>query len=105
MAVSTKRVMLTPDRSGIEISINIDEGPRYRIRQLRIYERGESGDEVEPINGRRHLRNLVRATPGDYFNRAQLLEDLQVIRTMYRDHGYANVEANPDTRLDPERHE
>jgi outer membrane protein insertion porin family len=78
-------VMLTPDRSGIEISITIEEGPRYRIRQLRVYERGEGGAEVEPINGRRHLRNLVRAQPGDYFNRAELLEDLQAIRTMYRD--------------------
>jgi outer membrane protein insertion porin family len=105
VAINTPRVMLTPDRSGIEISITIDEGPRYRIRQLRVYERGEGGNEVEPINGRRHLRNLVRANPGDYFNRAQLLEDLQAIRTMYRDHGFANVEANPETHLDEEHHE
>lgn len=103
--VNTPRVMLTPDRSGIEISVTIVEGPRYRIRQLRVYERGPNGDEVEPINGRRHLRNMVRAAPGDYFNRAELLDDLQAIRTMYRDHGYANVEANPQTRLDPERQE
>ncbi len=105
VAVATPRVMLTPDRSGIEISITIEEGPRYRIRQLRVYERGEGGAEVEPINGRRHLRNLVRAQPGDYFNRAELLEDLQAIRTMYRDHGFANVEASPETRLDEARHE
>jgi outer membrane protein insertion porin family len=48
---------------------------------------------------------MVRASPGDYFNRAALLDDLQAIRTMYRDHGYANVEANPQTRLDPEHQE
>lgn len=105
VAVNTPRVMLTPDRSGIEISLTIEEGPRYRIRQLRVFERGEQGDEVEPINGRRHLRNLVRANPGDWFNRAELLDDLQAIRTMYRDHGYANVEANPETQLDEQRHE
>ncbi len=103
--VNTPRVMLTPDRSGIEISITLDEGPRYRIRQLRVFERGENGEEVEPINGRRNLRSMVRASPGDYFNRAELLDDLQSIRTMYRDHGYANVEANPQTRLDSERQE
>ncbi|MBN2193258.1 MAG: outer membrane protein assembly factor BamA [Polyangiaceae bacterium] len=105
VAINTPRVMLTPDRSGIEISITIEEGPRYRIRQLRVYERGPNGQEVEPINGRRHLRNLVRAEPGDYFNRAELLDDLQAIRTMYRDHGFANVEANPETHLDEARHE
>ena len=105
VSISTPRVMLTPDRNGIEVSITIDEGPRYRIRQLRVYERGKDGTEVEPINGRRKLRNMVRAKPGDFFNRAELLEDLQSVRTLYRDHGYANVEANPQTRLDQERHE
>ena len=97
--------MLTPDRNGIEVSITIDEGPRYRIRQLRVYERGPDGNEVEPIGGRRNLRMMVRAKSGDYFNRAELLEDLQAVRTLYRDHGYAKVEASPQTRLDPERRE
>jgi outer membrane protein insertion porin family len=105
VSISTPRVMLTPDRNGIEVSITIDEGPRYRIRQLRVYERGKEGAEVDPIGGRRRLRNMVRAKPGDYFNRAELLEDLQAVRTLYRDHGYANVDANPQTRLDQERHE
>ena len=105
VSINTPRVMLTPDRNGIEVSITIDEGPRYRIRQLRVYERGPDGNEVEPIGGRRNLRMMVRARSGDYFNRAELLEDLQTIRTMYRDHGYAKVEASPQTRLDPERRE
>ncbi len=104
VTVNTPRVMLTPDRSGIEVSVTIDEGPRYRIRQLRVFERGEDGKEVDPIGGRRRLRNLVRAKPGDYFNRAELLSDLDSVRTLYRDHGYANVEASPGTKLDEEHH-
>lgn len=103
--VSTPRVMLTPDRTGIEITITIEEGPRYKIRQLRVYERGEGGKEVEPIGGRRNLRMMVRAKSGDFFNRAALLEDLQALRTLYRDHGYANVDANPQTQLDPATNE
>ena len=105
VTINTPRVMLTPDRNGIEVSITIDEGPRYRIRQLRIYERGPNDQEVEPINGRRNLRMMVRTKSGEYFNRAELLEDLGAIRTLYRDHGFANVEANPQTRLDPENRE
>jgi outer membrane protein insertion porin family len=105
VTVSTPRVMLTPDRTGIEIAITIEEGPRYKIRQLRVYERGEGGKEVEPIGGRRDLRMMVRAKTGDYFNRAALLEDLQAIRTLYRDNGYANVDANPQTQLDPATNE
>ncbi len=105
VAINTPRVMLTPDRTGIEIAITIDEGPRYKIRQLRVYERGEGGKEIEPIGGRRNLRMMVRAKSGDFFNRAALLEDLQAIRTLYRDHGYANVDANPQTQLDPNTNE
>lgn len=103
--IHTPRIMLTPDRSGIELSITINEGPRFKVRQLRIYERGADGREVEPIDGRRKLRNRIRAKSGDYFNRAELLEDLGSVRTVYRDHGYANVDASPETRLHPETNE
>ncbi len=105
VSINTPRIMLTPDRTGIEISLTINEGPRYRIRQLRVYEQGPNGEEVEPIGGRRNLRLMVRAESGDYFNRAALLEDLEAIRVLYRDHGYAHVEANPQTPIDPKRHE
>ena len=103
VAVAAPRVMLTPDRSGIEITLTINEGPRYKIRQLKIYERDASGREVEPIQGRRHLREMVRAKSGDIFNRAELAKDLQSVRTMYRDEGYANVQADPQTQLDPDQ--
>jgi outer membrane protein insertion porin family len=105
VSIHTPRVMLTPDRSGVELSITIEEGPRYKIRRFRVFERDDQGKEVEPIGGRRTLRNLVRAESGEYFNRAELLEDLQAVRTLYRDEGYANVLADPETTLDPDRQE
>lgn len=103
--IHTPRVMLTPDRSGIELSITITEGPRFKIRQFRIYERGPDGREKPPIGGRRKLRNMVRAESGQFFNRAELLEDLGAVRTLYRDSGYANVTANPETKLHPDSNE
>jgi outer membrane protein insertion porin family len=103
--VATPRVMLTPDRNGIEITLAITEGPRYKIRQLRVFEKDEDGKEVEPLNGRRHLRDMIRAKPGDFFNRAELVKDLGAVQTMYRDAGYANCEAPPATELDPEKQE
>jgi outer membrane protein insertion porin family len=103
--VATPRVMLTPDRNGIEITIAITEGPRYKIRGLRIYEKDEDNKEIEPIGGRRHLREMIRAKAGDFFNRAELVKDLGAVQTLYRDAGYANVEAPPQTDLDPEKEE
>src|SRR5207248_3079726 len=45
------------------------------------------------------------AKSGDYFNRAELVKDLGAVQTMYRDAGYANVEAPPATDLDVEKQE
>jgi outer membrane protein insertion porin family len=103
--IGTPRVMLTPDREGIEITIAVTEGPRFKIRQLRVYEQDADGKEVEPLGGRRALRALIRSRSGDYFNRAELVKDLAAIRTLYRDAGYANVEAEPETELDAARQE
>ncbi|HRG98722.1 MAG TPA: outer membrane protein assembly factor BamA, partial [Polyangiaceae bacterium] len=99
--VGTPRVMLTPDREGIEITVTIHEGPRFKIRQLKVFERDADGKEVEPIGGRKALRQLVKAKSGDFFNRAELVKDLTAVRLLYRDAGYANVEADPETELDP----
>src|SRR5580658_712487 len=99
--IGTPRVMLTQDRAGIDIAVAIHEGPRYKIRQLRVYERDADGNEVSPLGGRQALEQMVSVHSGDYFNRAQLIHDLESVRTLYRDAGYANVEAEPETELDP----
>jgi outer membrane protein insertion porin family len=100
--VAAPRVMLTPDRSGIEIVITIDEGPRYRIRRLSVVEVDADGREIEPLGGRRKLREMIRARPGDHFNRTELVKDLQSIQTFYRDAGYANVDAPPQIQQYPD---
>ena len=105
VSVGTPRVMITPDREGIEISIPIDEGPRFKLRSIRVEERDADGKEVEPLGGRRHLREMVHAKAGSFFNRAALIKDIGAIQTMYRDAGYAHVDVPPGTELDPEKHE
>jgi outer membrane protein insertion porin family len=103
--IGIPRVMLTTDRDGIEITILIHEGPRYKIRQLKIFEEDPSGNEVEPLGGRRALREMVHAHSGDWFNRADVVKDLQAVRTLYRDAGFYNVEADPLTEVDPTKAE
>jgi len=104
--IGTPRVMLTPDRGGIEITVVIHEGPRFKIRQLKIYEKPPDGGsstvtEVEPLGGRRALRQMIRAHSGDYFNRAEVIKDLDGVRTLYKDAGFYTVEAEPETEVDP----
>ncbi|MEM9696974.1 MAG: outer membrane protein assembly factor BamA, partial [Myxococcota bacterium] len=103
--IAAPRVMLTTDRSGIEIVVTIDEGPRYRLRKIEVKEVDPDGKEIEPLGGRRKLREMVRAKQGEYFNRAELVQDLQSIKRTYRDAGYANVDAPPQVQQYPEKAE
>jgi outer membrane protein insertion porin family len=102
MQVGTPRIELTPDRRFIDITIPIAEGPRYRIGRIDLREEDEDGEEVELLGGRRQLREMVRANPGDWFNRTSLAESLLGLTRFYRDQGYAHVEVTPQTDLDPE---
>lgn len=95
------RIDLTPDRTGIEVTLHVVEGPQFKIRRLRVYEIDDNGREVEPLGGRRALREMVRAKSGDVFHRAELVQDLEAVRTLYRDAGYAHVQADPETNADP----
>ncbi|HEY1956256.1 MAG TPA: outer membrane protein assembly factor BamA [Polyangiaceae bacterium] len=99
--IGTPRVMLTTDREGIDITIIIHEGPRFKIRRLDIYEESADGSHhVDPLPGRKKLREMIRANGGDWFNRAEIVKDLEAVRTLYKDAGYYTVEAEPQTEVD-----
>lgn len=97
------RVELTPDRQQIDITIPIREGPRFRIGRLRVVEFDEAGNELEPIGGRRLVREKIEAESGEWFSRSKLSEGIERITRHYRDESYAKVEVEPETQLDPER--
>ncbi len=103
--IATPRVMITPDRAGLEITITINEGPRFKVRSVSVYEKDADGREVEPIGGRRALREKLRAKPGDWFSRAELAKDIGDIQRLYRDEGYANVEVPLDNDIDQQNFE
>ena len=100
VSVGTPRIELTPDREHIDITIPIDEGPRFQIGRLRIAEVNEDREEIDPLGGRRRLREMVEANPGEWFNRTTVATNLLDITRFYRDRGYALVEVLPQTDLD-----
>src|SRR5258708_32890725 len=98
VAVAAPRIMLTPDRSGIEITITITEGPQYKIRQLRIFERDASGREVEPIGGRGPPRAGLRRQRGGGFTPPPAPEGPPAGSARVRDPDDAHTAAHPRTR-------
>ncbi|HHH27899.1 MAG TPA: outer membrane protein assembly factor BamA [Polyangiaceae bacterium] len=103
MRVGTPRVELTPDRRYIDLTVPVIEGPRFRIGRLVVREVDSDGNRVEPLGGRRELREMVSANPGDWFNRTSIAQSLMNVTRRYRDEGYAHVDITPETDLDMER--
>ena len=98
--VSNPRVELTSDRRYIDVTIPVEEGPRYRIGELEVSEVDESGQSVDALED--DLRGEVDLDTGDYFSRTKVALGIQEITRIYRDAGYARVEVTPETQLDAE---
>ena len=101
--VLTPRVELTPDRQQIDVTIPIREGARFKIGRLRVIEQNIDGVEIEPLGGRRVVREQVDAQPGDWFSRTKLSEGIEKITRHYRDEGFAKAEIVPETELDAQK--
>jgi outer membrane protein insertion porin family len=93
------RLELTADRRYLDVTIPIKEGPRFRVGRVRAIEIDDQGQEIEPLEGRKKLRESVELNPGDWFSRSTIAKNLQDITRVYRDQGYAKVEVTPDTAL------
>ncbi len=97
-------VELTADRAYVDITIPVEEGPRFRIREFDVMETDGAGNEVETIAPKAELREMVKLEAGDWFSRSKIAEGIEEISRAYRDNGYALVEMVPGTDLDEANH-
>ena len=97
-------VELTADRAYVDITIPVEEGPRFRIREFEIMETDGAGNEVETVAPKAQLRKMVKLKSGDWFSRSKIAEGIEGISRTYRDSGYALVEMVPGTDLDEVNH-
>jgi outer membrane protein insertion porin family len=101
--VAAPRIELTPDRQQIDITVPVVEGPRFKIGRLKVVEYDDAGNEVEPLEGRRAVRQKVEVDAGDFFSRTKLTEGIEAITRHYRDASYAKAEVQPDTEVEADR--
>jgi len=97
------RIELTPDRQQIDITIPIKEGPRFKIGRLQVVEYDDNGTEIEPLGGRRAVREKIESNPGDWFSRTKLSEGIEEITRHYRDESFAKADITPETELDADQ--
>ena len=82
--------------SQITISIHVDEGEAYRFGRITI-----AGNLRFP---RRELLPLLTIKSGERFEGAKMQHNVLVLSDFYSNRGYAFVNVDPKTRLDPSQH-
>src|SRR5438046_5537218 len=88
------QVSITPDRRDIYITINISEGEKYEVADVKL-----AGDLLV---SEQELRSLIAIKPGETFSREKLTDSTKAITDRLGREGYAfaNVNANPDIDKD-----
>ncbi|MBT9567032.1 MAG: outer membrane protein assembly factor BamA [Thiobacillus sp.] len=94
-AVDSSQVSISPDKEGIYITINVTEGPQYKVSDIKF-----AGQLLVP---EAELRKLVTVKSGEVFSRDRLTETTKNLSERLGNDGYAfaNVNAVPD--LDREK--
>jgi outer membrane protein insertion porin family len=89
-AVDSTQVSITPNKEDIYITINISEGPKYSVSDVKL-----AGDLLLP---EQELMRLVQVRPGDVYSRDKLTASAKALSDRMGSDGYAfaNVNAVPD---------
>jgi outer membrane protein insertion porin family len=80
-------------RDGLEVVFRINEGPQYRVGKVEI------GGEL--IQDGKDMLKSVKLTTGQIFRGSRLRDDITLITDMYSNKGFAFVQVDPITKVNP----
>jgi len=95
--VDSTQVALSPDKKGVFITINVTEGEKYTVTDVKL-----AGDLLVP---EAELRSLLTVKSGDVFNRERLTESSKRISDRLGNDGYAFAQVNPVPDVDRAKRE
>lgn len=95
--VDSTQVSITPDKQDIYITIEITEGPKYTVSDVKV-----GGEMLIPEP---EVRKLIKVKPGDTFSRAKLTESSKLITDRLSNDGYAFANVNAVPKLDKAKRE
>ena len=93
--VDSTQVSITPDKEDIYITINLTEGPRYTVSDIRL-----GGDLPIPAP---ELGQLVQMRVGEVFSRERLQASVKAISDRLGTEGYAFANVNAIPEIDREK--
>ena len=95
--VDSTQVSITPDKKDIYITININEGQQYKVREVRL-----SGEMVVPPE---QLFPNFQVNAGDVFSRKRVTDTVTRISDSLGNEGYAFANVNTVPDIDEETRE
>lgn len=95
--LDSTQVSIAPDKQSIYITINISEGQKYSVSDIKL-----AGEMLVPEE---ELRKLIKIQPGDVFSREKLTESTKLIGDRLGKDGYAFANVNAVPELDKEKRE
>jgi outer membrane protein insertion porin family len=93
-AVNSTQVAISPDKQDIFITVNITEGEKYTISDVKL-----AGELKVP---EAQLKKLIKFKAGDTFNRQMLTEASKAIGDELSNEGFAFANVNPIPDIDKE---
>jgi outer membrane protein insertion porin family len=87
---------LTRRGNSIIVTFHVSEGPRYRVSAVDV-----TGDLKVP---KAELRRLLTLKPGEPFSSTTMQHDVLTLSDFYSNRGYAYVNVDPRTSVDPAAH-
>lgn len=94
--VDSTQVSITPDKRDIYITINITEGEKYTVTDIKM-----AGEMLVPED---ELRALVTVQPGEIFSREKMTQSSKAIGDRLGKDGYAFANVNAVPEVDKEKH-
>jgi len=90
-SIDSTQVSISPDKEEVYITINITEGPKYKVADIKL-----AGDLQQVPES--ELQNLIKIKKDDIFNREKITESTKAMNGRLGNDGFAfsNVNAIPD---------
>ncbi len=96
-SVDSTQVSITPDKEDVYITINISEGPKYKVSDVKL-----AGDLQQTPEG--ELQNLIKIKKDDIFNREKITESTKGMNARLGNDGFAFSNVNAIPEINKEEH-
>ncbi|MEI6868942.1 MAG: outer membrane protein assembly factor BamA [Methylophilaceae bacterium] len=96
-SIDSTQVSITPDKEDVYITINISEGPKYKVSDVKL-----GGDLQQIPEG--ELQNLIKIKKDDIFNREKITESTKGMNARLGNDGFAFSNVNAIPEINKEEH-